>query len=461
MQEKHLSYYNRQVVLVAMFEDDDDAIRDYLQGEEEADEAVEAMLLELASSSDEEVTTAGGSRTGKAPNKKRDFGAAYSKLTANYFSGTDSVYNEQDFERRFRMSRNIFDRIWNEVHGCDPFIHKRDCLGKWGIHPLCRLTACLRYIDYGDAFDREDENLSLSETSLSDSVKAFTKIMKAKFGKQYLNRCPTKEEREQISISNAAKGFPGLFASWDCKHYTWKNCPMRWAGQHKGHAEGGRKTLIMEAISDADRYLWYCNFGDAGSLNDLNVLDKSSIIAALLAGKLDLKIEPYTINGKERDWCYFLVDGIYPEWSIFVKTFSDKYDAKKKLFASRQEAVRKDIECAFGILVQKYQILARPLRNWYLDEMKDLVDCCVILHNMSVEERRGRSSDNADDEPVDPNSVTFPLFGKQEITPEQAMAEGVDLFAARVGRFSVAMESPWEHYELKKDLVEHIHSKFG
>ena len=398
----------------------------------------------------------GGSNPGKSRNKKRDFVAAYSKLVKDYFSGEDSIFSEADFERCFRMKRAVFTRIWTAVEGYPPFVQRRDATGKLGIHPLCRFTACLRYLAYGDAYDREDENLYISETSLMVSVKALTKIVKQLFGSAYLNRCPTRGELEAICKHNANKGFPGLFASWDCKHFNWKNCPMRLAGQHVGHAEGGKKTLILESISDHRRFLWYTNFGDPGSLNDTNVLDKSSIVYAIMAAILCLVVTPYVINGTERDHAYFLTDGIYPEWSIFVKTFQVKSDPKKQLFGDRQEAVRKDIECAFGILVQKFHILQRPLRNWYLDEMKELLECCVIFHNIVVEDRCSLGEiEPADDDANRP----FPLFGQQQITAAEAAADGVDLFAARAGKFGVLMESSYLHYQLKQDLVEHIWSR--
>jgi hypothetical protein len=109
-------------------------------------------------------------------------------------------------------------------------------------------------------------------------------------------------------------------SSWDCKHFNWKNCPVRLAGQHKGRSEGGKKTLILETIADPDLYLWSIFFGEAGSLNDINVLDKSSIVTSILNGKFDLIKEEYMINGRFRDWLYFLVDGVYPNWLIFIKS---------------------------------------------------------------------------------------------------------------------------------------------
>ena len=228
-----------------------------------------------------------------------------------------------------------------------------------------------------------------------------------------------------------------------------------WATQ--GHEDGGKNTLILEAISDHRRYIWYANFGDAGSLNDLNVLDKSSIVGSLLAGQFPLQSpEPYSINGCERDWLYFLVDGIYPEWSIFVNTFSKPSERKKKRFASKQETVRKDIECAFGILVARFHILQRPLRNWYLHDIVNILHCCVILHNMIVEARAGDLGD------VDDTQITngFPLFGRPQITAAIAALDDVDLFVARMDAFDSMMQSATEHYKLKNDLVEHINNYF-
>jgi Plant transposon protein len=121
---------------------------------------------------------------------------------------------------------------------------------------------------------------------MNDTIKAFTRLVVEKFGDEYLNRCPTDAEKRRDVAMMARRHFPGAFAGWDCNHFVWKNCPVVLQGQYKGHAEGGKKTKIMEAIADQDTYLWYVFFGEPGSLNDLNVLSKSSIVSAILSGDL-------------------------------------------------------------------------------------------------------------------------------------------------------------------------------
>jgi hypothetical protein len=92
-----------------------------------------------------------------------------------------------------------------------------------------------------------------------------------------------------------------------------------------------------------------------------------------LNGTFNLKIAPYKINNTYRDWLYFLVDGIYPKYSIFINTFQHPADEKEKYFVKCQEACRKDIKRAFGVLVQQFHILQRPLRNWLWTDIVDIM----------------------------------------------------------------------------------------
>jgi Plant transposon protein len=172
---------------------------------------------------------------------------------------------------------------------------------------------------------------------------------------------------------------------------------------------------------------------------------------------MSIKTDPYTINGTPRDWMYFLVDGIYPEWSIFVNTYTDPVDPKKRLFSKRQEFARKDVECTFGVLVQKFHVLQRPLRGWFLEDLMSIVHACVILHNMVIEAKYG----NVDEDEIMLEETTyvgspFALFGRQEISIADIALEGLDLFSARMAAFDDSIQSSHEHYKLKKDLVEHI-----
>lgn len=96
----------------------------------------------------------------------------------------------------------------------------------------------------------------------------------------------------------------------------------------------------------------------------------------------------YTIQGKEYNMGYYLADGIYPKWSTIVQTISDPQGRKKKLFAAKQEACRKDVERAFGVLQAKFAIVAGSSRYWKKEVLHDIMTACIIMHNMIIEDER-------------------------------------------------------------------------
>lgn len=120
---------------------------------------------DILNNEDENMIKWGGSKPGKTLNKDRDFLSAYNQLKKDYFDGKGSIYSEKDFEVRFRLKRSIFVKVYHKVEGNIPFTYRENALGKWVIHPLVRTTASLRGLAYGDAYDREDENMRLAKTT--------------------------------------------------------------------------------------------------------------------------------------------------------------------------------------------------------------------------------------------------------------------------------------------------------
>ena len=70
-----------------------------------------------------------------------------------------------------------------------------------------------------------------------------------------------------------------------------------------------------------------------------------------------------------------------------MKTIPVAVGKVMKLFVEWQESARKDSERAFGMLVRKFQLLARPIECWNIEDVKNQMHGCVIKHNMMVEER--------------------------------------------------------------------------
>ena len=101
--------------------------------------------------------------------------------------------------------------------------------------------------------------------------------------------------------------------------------------------------------------------------------------------------------------------------------------------AAAQERVRKDVECAFGILVQRFHVPTKAFRKWHMEDLCDLVKCCTILHNAILEESLGDLLSPEEEEEDIRIAMSFPLFGRPRITAEEAANEGVDLIVCHKG----------------------------
>ena len=116
-------------------------------------------------------------------------------------------------------------------------------------------------------------------------------------------------------------------------------------------------SIILEAIVDQSLWNWHAFFGTAGSNNDINVLQRSSLVKKILSGEYD-NIS-FDVNSRRYSKYYLLADDMYPKWSIFVQFIKDPQGEKrkKKENANKQEATRKDVKRCFGVLKARWSIL--------------------------------------------------------------------------------------------------------
>ncbi|XP_076922974.1 uncharacterized protein LOC143584948 [Bidens hawaiensis] len=95
---------------------------------------------------------------------------------------------------------------------------------------------------------------------------------------------------------------------------------------------------------------------------------------------------PYFVNGRYYRRGYFLVNGNYLAWSVFVKEFSFTAEVKEKAFKKLQESARIDVDRAFGVLKGRLCILSRLVHAMKNPMIYSIVYVCIILHNMLIKE---------------------------------------------------------------------------
>lgn len=192
-------------------------------------------------------------------------------------------------------------------------------------------------------------------------------------------------------------------------------------------------------------------FGNAGSQNDIQVLNKSPLF--IHAIKREAPRVSYTVNGTQYDMGYYLADGIYPEWAAFVKTIRKPQTEKHKLYAQRQEGARKDVEYAFGVLQSCFDIVNRPARLWKRNDVVNIMQACVILHNMIVEDEKDLVKIPLDLNENPSATIVLPPEVQTNDNPNPCFVDVLNI--------NSAIRAASTHRQLKNDLVEHIWQRYG
>ncbi|GJS14262.1 ALP1-like protein [Tanacetum coccineum] len=270
---------------------------------------------------------------------ERDHYGAHDHLVIAYFS-EHPQYDEATFRERFRMSRILFTKIVSEVTDASHFFQERyDCKGQRSISALMKCTSAIRQMAYGAVPDSLDEYLQMGATTARDSLQIFCKVIMNLYGEEFLRK-PTYIDIEKLyAYHNEKHGFPEMLGSID---YPF---------------------ILLEAIASNDLWIWHAFFGVSGMNNDVNVLRQSPIFNYLKSGRApDV---PFVVNNVPYKRGYYLTDGIYPQWSVLIKSIKNPgtNDHKRILYKTKHEAARKDVERAFGVLKQKWKIIKYPARG--------------------------------------------------------------------------------------------------
>ncbi|KAL7608403.1 hypothetical protein Lser_V15G11742 [Lactuca serriola] len=67
-------------------------------------------------------------------------------------------------------------------------------------------------------------------------------------------------------------------------------------------------------------WIWHVIFGSPGLINDINILNRSQIFNNIYDGSAPNS--SFQVRGTPYKYGYYLVDGIYPEYDVFVKSFT-------------------------------------------------------------------------------------------------------------------------------------------
>ncbi|KAL7617112.1 hypothetical protein Lser_V15G01511 [Lactuca serriola] len=147
-----------------------------------------------------------------------------------------------------------------------------------------------------ESLDSIDDYMRMSKRTARESLYRLARGVIETFGDKYLRKPSLNDMQQLYAAHDERHGFPGMLGSIDYTKWIWRNCHVVWK--------------VARSNSDA------------------NILDQSLILQDLLTGKaLDA---PFIVNGNEYKFGHYLMDGIYPPYSMFVKAFQHPIEPRDK-----------------------------------------------------------------------------------------------------------------------------------
>ncbi|CAL8161278.1 unnamed protein product [Prunus armeniaca] len=215
--------------------------------------------------------------------------------------------------------------------------------------------------------------------------------------------------------------------------------------------------IILEVVTGFDSWVWHALFGVAGSQNNLNLLGQSPVFNDVLRG--ETPNITYEINNIVYQNGYYLANGIYPRWTIFVKSIPHPRSDKQKLFAAYQEGYRKYVEMCFGIFQVRWAIIRGAARQFDEEVLRSIMMTSIILHNMILEDEYDYNA--VDVYKPDPMNTALTRIYEMPIGPHgeplkhEPLVRDGHVMTRMIDRYT-KMQSSYIHERRQVDLMEHL-----
>lgn len=140
-------------------------------------------------------------------------------------------------------------------------------------------------------------------------------------------------------------------------------------------------SIVVLAVADAEYYFRYVDIGSYGKHADSTIFQESNLWKQIQENVMKIP-EPKRLPGLNEFLPYaFVGDKAFGLSINLLRPYGGhSLTHHKKVFHYRLSRARRCVECAFGILSNKWRIFQRPF-NVKVDFAIDNIKACCLLHN--------------------------------------------------------------------------------
>ncbi|XP_050296651.1 uncharacterized protein LOC126736368 [Anthonomus grandis grandis] len=281
------------------------------------------------------------------------------------------------FFHYFRLSITTFDFILERIN---MRIQKQDSVMRLCVPPNEMLAVSLRYLASGNTFRDLHYTYRLGEYTIRNIVKLVCRTIWVAFHEEYL---PLPNQEKFLEIADGFRKTaqsPNCIGAVDGKHVR----VNKFSGSGSMNLNyKGYFSIVLMAVVDSDYRFTFIDVGAYGKDCDSSVFQETNFWKFLQRGELNIP-EPRPLHHTLSETAPFVVvgDAAFALNKNLLRPYGGySLSIEIKVFNYRLIRARRFVECAFGILANKWRIFHRPM-NVSKYFCRDIVKASIALHNL-------------------------------------------------------------------------------
>jgi hypothetical protein len=292
----------------------------------------------------------------------------------------------RDFRTNFRIPATFFDNIvqWFKDNAwvCKDY----DKYGRSSVPLELKILASFEMLGRGVAAAIPAQLIGCDEKTIQNFFKFFCAKVALHLCQLHIKFPSSAAEIRECVATYANENLPGCMGSIDCVHVPWPKALASVRSWYVG--KEGVPTIAFQVIVNHKRKILSVSQPHPGAHNDKTIASMDPALHAVrtLQAFITFPWRCLTAAGEAAAYgVYLICDGGYHLWRIMQRCSVVTSDPKILFLMNRITSARKDVECTFGIVKQRFRILKVALLCQEVSDVRNIFMTCCIFHNMLLD----------------------------------------------------------------------------
>ena len=247
-----------------------------------------------------------------------------------------------------------------------------------------KVLACLRILGRGNCADDINEMSAtvMGESTINTIFKTFIAGVVKHIYPSFI-KPPEGALLQKVLKEFELIGLPGCVGSMDCTHARWLQCPK--GEKHNSKGKEGYPTVAFQVVVSHSRRVLSVSPHYLGNINDKTICKNDIFSLSIMHGSLqDVQYQLWNSAGQKYN-CkggYLIVDGGYIDHICFIEPEKYRLTKDSVHFAEWMESVRKDVECFFALVKNRWRLLLNAIMYHKAIVIEHAFKTACCLHNM-------------------------------------------------------------------------------